>query len=216
MTLNNAFQFAVIAAALAVAPHLAHATVFAGQGSFVDTTNNNTLQVNATPNPASFSTTNLAVGQSFYDAGFMTISTSGNFPGFLGNTQSDNIALSFTFTSPSAANGAVGQAGTVTQTEFLIFPLFDHAMLTFAGDTNSDQNGTFARQTVTFGDGSRAYLDVFDTAITGTTTSRAAQLDIRITNLSGPTAVPEPASMALIATGLIGAGMLRRKKQSVA
>ena len=44
----------------------------------------------------------------------------------------------------------------------------------------------------------------------------AAQLDIRLTNVSGPTNVPEPASMALLATGLIGAGMVRRRKQNAA
>lgn len=91
----------------------------------------------------------LNVGQSHYDAGFMTITTKGDFSSVFGTTQRDNISLTFTFTSPSGANG-IGQAGTVSQTEFLLAPTFDYASLTFAGDTNVDQNGRFARQTVTF------------------------------------------------------------------
>ena len=53
------------------------------------------------PNPASFNTTDLKVGQSYYDAGFMTISTKGDFSTVFGNIQTDNISLRFTFTSPA-------------------------------------------------------------------------------------------------------------------
>lgn len=216
MTFKTAFQFAMVAAALAVAPQIANATVYAGTGTFTDSSTGNTLQVNAIPNPASFRTTNLTIGQSYYDAGFMTIITSGDFSTTFGNTQRDNISLTFTFTSPGAANGPVNQAGVVSQTEFRLTPTFDYASLTFANDTNTDQNGRYARNMVTFGDGSQAYLDVYDTAISGTTTARAAQLDIRLTNVSGPTNVPEPASMALLATSLMGVGMVRRRKQRAA
>ena len=80
----------------------------------------------------SFQTTNLAVGQSYYDAGFMTLITSGDFAQFGRATQRDNISLKFTFTSPSAANGPVNQAGVVSQTEFKLAPMLDFASLTFA------------------------------------------------------------------------------------
>ena len=71
----------------------------------------------------------------------------------------------------------------MSQTEFRLAPTLDSASLTFAHDTNVDANGRFARNTVTFADGAQAYLDIYDTAITGTTNAHAAQLDIRLTNV---------------------------------
>ena len=214
MTLKQVLQSCTLIATLAVAPQIANATVYSGTGTFTDMTTNNVLQVSATPNPASFTTSNLGVGQSFYDAGFMTITTSGDFSTVFGATQKDNIALAFNFTSPSAASGSVGQAGTVSQTEYYFLPTYDNASLTFAGDINLDQNGRYARQTVTFADGAQAYLDVYDTDITGTTTARAAQIDIRLTNVKNPTNVPEPASMALLGGALALTGAIRRRRKN--
>lgn len=205
---------AIAATVLFAAPHLANATVFSGRAAFTDTSTGNTLQVNATPNPASFTTPDLAVGQTYYDAGLITLTTSGNYASLFGATQSDKISLAFTFTSPSPAAGAVTQAGTVSQTEFLLSPRFDNGSVDWQNDNYSDANGTFARQLVTFGDGSQINLDIYDTDLNGTTTARAGQIDIRISNVRA--AVPEPASMAVLGAGLAGLGMVRRRRNPAA
>lgn len=65
---------------------------------------------------------------------------------------------------------------------------------------------------MTFADGAIAKVDLYDTALVGTTSSQSATFDVRITDVKDPTHVPEPASTALLGVGMIGIGYIRRRK----
>ncbi len=196
----------------------AHATVFAGNATFADITTGNALTVQANPNPNSFSTTNLVAGGSDYMTGFMTLTTQdpqkGNGSCFFvfcsGVTNTDQIGLTFAWTQPGAATNT-SFSGDVEETTFNI-ARDDSGELEWANDTHQDSNGDYVEQMVTFSDGAIAKVDLYDTAITGTTSSEAAQFDVRITDVKDPTKVPEPASIAVLGAGMLGLGYTRRRK----
>jgi hypothetical protein len=186
-----------------------NATVFGGSATFTDATTGNPLKVTAVPNTQVFATADITAGNSSYFTGFMALLSADSANGFclFGCTNQDNVALTFTWTDPSAAANTV-QGGTVTETTFNL-ARFDNGDLQWANDTHSDLNGQYAEQLVTFNDGAQAYIDIYDSYLTGTTSSRAAQFDVRITDKTDP--IPEPISMAVFGTGLLGLGLVRRR-----
>ena len=107
----------------AMAP--AHATVFGAAATFVDQTTGNNLTVQAYPNPATLTTTNLTAGQSDYITGFMTLTTQDSqgascfFGGLFGCTLTDQVGLTFAWTSPSTASNTQF-SGDVSETTFSI------------------------------------------------------------------------------------------------
>jgi hypothetical protein len=190
--------------ALIVGAGAAQATVFSGTATFVDTTSNESNGVTATPNPATINTP-LTAGQSYLVSNFMTISTS--------DQGTDTISLNFVWTQPGAATNSFG--GDVN---FQVYTDDTVNGLQWANDHNG-----FAKQTITFANGAMAEVDVYDATFKGgegdfhsfsddkNSPAGTASFAVRITDLKDPTAVPEPMTLALLGTGLIGIGMVRRK-----
>jgi hypothetical protein len=204
----------------------AHATVFAGSATFADTTTTNLLTVTDYKSPLSFSTNSLnatsggdcgVASNCQYFTGFMTLETTVvNQDGHSINnstTLTDQISLIFNWTSPSTAANTTF-AGAVSETVFNQVKN-DDGSLTWANDIHSDKNGKYAEQIVTFADGAKIAIDLYDAGLDGSTSALSGQFDMQICDLKDPTAVPEPASMALLGVGMIGTGVIaRRRRQS--
>jgi hypothetical protein len=62
--------------------------------------------------------------------------------------------------------------------------------------------------------GDQTYLDVYDSYISGTTSSHATQFDIRVVDVKDP--VPKLMSIALLGAGMIGIGPVRCRSQRAA
>ena len=204
---------AVAAAALCGTVSAANATVFGGSATFTDLTTGNPLTVTALPNPKTFATGSISAGGSDYFSGFMallTTDTQGGLPCFFGCTATDQVSLSFSWSSPSSAPGTT-QNGSVSQTDFAIAS-YDNGNLQWANDTHVDSNGTYAEQLVTFTDGAQAYVDVYDAAIRGTTTSESTQFDVRIRDVRDP--IPEPMTLSLLGAGFLGLGLAKRHRKA--
>jgi PEP-CTERM motif-containing protein len=191
--------------ALTIGAGAAQATVFSGTATFVDTTPLESNGVTATPNPATINAS-LTAGHSYLASNFMTISTS--------DTGTDTISLNFVWTQPGAATNSFG--GDVyfqIKTDDAVNGL----------EWANDDDGGYAKQTITFANGAMAEVDVYDATFKGgeddfhsfsddrKSPAGTASFAVRIIDLRDPTAVPEPMTLALLGTGLIGIGMVRRK-----
>lgn len=199
----------------------ANATVFAGTATFADTTTNNALNVTDYKSPLAFQTNSLTAttrtdcgvaGNCRSFTGFMTLETTDTSTAGNNTRLTDNISLMFTWTSPSSATDNKF-VGTVLETIFKEVK-DDNGSLTWVGDTHYDKHGKYAEQKVIFADGAQIAIDVYDAGLDGSTSALAGQFDIQICDLQDPTAVAEPASVAMLGVGMISMGMITRRRRS--
>ena len=198
----------------------AHATVFGGTATFIDTTTGAALNLSATPNPNTFTTTNLtATPGRNTDAmiGFMTVTAtaaaSQNLSCYFfscgGVAPTDPIALQFVWTQPSTAP-ETDFGGDIGTTTFQTAALSNGQSRGTIGGRPT-KSGNYAQQTVTFDDGAVADIDLFYTLVAGPGGSQSIRFDVSIMDVQDPTAVPEPMSLALLGMGMTGLCVVRRR-----
>lgn len=191
----------------------AHADTVSGSYTFTDTTSTNTLNISASPNPGTFTEHGVPDnGISFTDTSLFFVTA--NIPGSSNSTQTDNLVVNFTITQPGTGSGSQGGQGTEDQEK--IFGTFD-------ADTGSITWNTPA--VINLSDGQTLFIDLGDITLAESSLFNA---DCGLTNadLCGeetatftltptqdpPAATPEPGSLALLGTSILGgAGVLRRR-----
>jgi hypothetical protein len=175
-----------------------YAETFAGSASFTDLgPNTNKVSFTGVFDDPSFSFSG-GVGDVYTD----NLNITGYDLNLADKTQSDNLQVSLTFTLPSPETGTIGGTGTITDT-FYGFFWADSDTITWSNNNPA---------TINFADGSQLSVDIANASFggfDGASWSCDDPVTFTITNVG---AAPEPGSLALLGTSILGgAGLLRRR-----
>ena len=174
-----------------------YAENFAGSASFTDLgPNTNKVSFSGVFDNPNFSFSG-NVGDTYTD----DLTITGYDLNLADKTQADDLAVSLTFTLPSAESGTIGGTGSITDTFYGFF----------YADTDTITWSTNNPATINFADGSQLSVDIADATFGGFNGfSWTCSDPVTFTVTADPT--PEPGSLALLGTSILaGAGVLRRR-----